>query len=279
MTAFLALLRKLVGESKWLLGISAAALFGLSWLSVYITARIEGRMRAVVGTGSGSPGRPPGFLRGLGGAAMDFSSGAIEVAWWNHPFVVLSVVLWAIARGSIAVAGEIDRGTLDLTLSRPVTRTNYLVTQVIVAGAGLFVLVAALVAGNIVGTQYNRIATPPSVVALARPALNLAALGFAIFGYTLLLSAGDVVRWRPNLFASVLTLAGFVAFAIANAPSMEDYKWIENYSVFKAYTPVEAVVKGADLAANVTALGLVGGLGIVLAGWIFAYRDLPSSGG
>ncbi len=123
MTAFWALIRKQVVDSRWTLGCSATALFGLSWLFVYATSRIEERMhKAELGVSA----RAMGMLRGLGGQAMDFSSPAIEMAFWNHPFIVLTFAIWVIGRGSAAVAAEVERGTMDLILSRPVSRTRYL---------------------------------------------------------------------------------------------------------------------------------------------------------
>jgi ABC-2 type transport system permease protein len=276
MSAVFALIRKQVAESRWLAGLSAAALFGLSWLTVFITARIESRMREL-SAGGGEAARGAGFLRGMGGAAMDFSTTAIEMTWWNHPFILLLVCMWGIARGSGAIAGEIERGTMDLTLSRPVPRGVYLAVQVLTALLGFAVLVGGLVAGNLVGSRYNAVASPPSVLVLLRPGLNLAALGFAVYGYTLMLSAFDVVRWRPNLFGSVLTLAGFITLIIANVPQLDDYKWIAKFSIFKAYNPVEAGVKGANLAFNAGLLGGIGLAGVVIAALAFWKRDLPAN--
>ena len=51
MTAFWALIRKQVVDSRWTLGFSAAALFGLSWLFVYATSRIEEQMHKVAAIG------------------------------------------------------------------------------------------------------------------------------------------------------------------------------------------------------------------------------------
>jgi ABC-2 type transport system permease protein len=278
MGAFWAMVRRRLAESRWFLGISAAALFGLSWLFVYATARIEHRMKAADARGAM---RGAAFLRGLGGAAMDSSSTAIEVAFWNHPFIVLIVATWAISRGSAAVAGELERGTLDLVLSRPISRSSYLGGQVTVAMIGLAVLAGALVAGNQVGGWYNSVATPPGIRVLVRPALNYAALGLAIYGYTALLSAIDSVRWRPNLLASVLTLGGFIALVVANIPTLDEWYWkdLEKVSIFKAYNPVEAALKGETLGFNVSILMGVAATGIVLAFLAFQRRDLPASGG
>jgi ABC-2 type transport system permease protein len=275
MTAFWALIRKQVVDARWTLGFSAAALFGLSWLFVYATSRIEERMRAVAALGGAA--RPMRMLRGLGGESMDFTSPAIEMAFWNHPFIVLTFAIWVIGRGSAAVAAEVERGTMDLILSRPISRTRYLAAQVTVALTGLAVLAGAMILGNWLATRYNSIQDPPSLALLLKPSANLAALGLSIYGYTLLCSALDSVRWRPNLIASVVTLAGFIANVVANLPTLEDWKWLEKLSIFKAFDPVEVVTKGQTLAFNLAILSGLGVAGVIFAFLAFSARDLPSN--
>ena len=199
MNAIGTMLLKQVEESRWFLGLASSSLFGLGWLSAFIAARIERQFLRVSGDDAERFQR---FTQSMGGAAMDFSSLSFQVMFWNHPFVLLLVCSWAISRGSAAVAGEIERGTLDLTLSRPVTRPEYFATQVVGGLLGLVVLASALVVGNRVGGLYNRVADPPSASALIKPAMNLALVGVAVYGYTLLIAARDVVRWQPNLFAA-----------------------------------------------------------------------------
>ncbi len=163
MTAFGTMLRKQLGESRWFLGIGSAALFGLGWLSSFIACRIERQFLKVSGSDAE---RFEQFTRGMGGAAMDFSSLSFQVMFWNHPFVMIVVCTWAISRGSAAVAGEIERGTLDITLSRPVSRPEYLGSQVVGALLGFAVLASALVIGNRIGGLYNPVKEPPSLLAL-----------------------------------------------------------------------------------------------------------------
>jgi ABC-2 type transport system permease protein len=269
MSVVLTLVRKNLLDSRWLLLICGSALFGLCWVFVYVARRIEVAIQTAVG-------RPPmGMLRGLGGASMDFSTAAIEMAFWNHPFVLLIFAIWAISRGSIAVAGEIERGTMDLVLSRPVHRSAFLASQVLAAVVGLLLLASAMVAGTLVGSHYNTLISPASASTLSKPALNLAAFGWAIFGYTFMLSTLDIARWRPNLIGSVATLAGFIALVLANIPQLE-MKWLEKFSIFKAYDPVEVVVKGETLAFNASLLGIIGLIGVVLGFLFFARRDLPA---
>lgn len=275
MTALMALVRKQMVESRWLLGLSAAAMFGLSWLFVYACNRIERKDR--------EGGEPTIYVRRgmiaqrMGGEAADNSSTALEIAFWRHPFVILIAALWPIARGSASVAGELERGSLDMVLSRPVSRTAYLTAQVLTGLIGLAVLAAALIAGNLVGNRLNFIEVRPAPMSVLRPGLNVAALGLAIFGYTVFLSSIDIVRWRPNLIASVLTLAMFIAGVVANLPGLDDWKWLEKVSIFTAFDPVEAAVRASRLGFHLALLSGIGLAGMALGYVSFNRRDLPAN--
>lgn len=273
MTGFGTMLRRQLGESRWFLGIASASLFGLGWLSSYIACRVERRFLRASGDSEGFRR----FARGMGGAAMDFSSLSFQVMFWSHPFVLLLICTWAISRASAAVAGEIERGTLDITLSRPVSRAEYLGMQVAVSLIGFVLLASALVVGNRVGGQFNRVADPPSALALIKPAVNLGFVGLAVYGYSLLCASWDVVRWRPNLVASTLTIAGFAAGVASTFPTLSDWEWVGRFSVFKAFDPVEVAVAGETFARHVAGLGIVAVVGIVLAFVVFQRRDLPSN--
>lgn len=274
MTAISTMLRRQLGESRWFLGIASAALFGLGWLSSFIACRVERQFVRAVGE---EAERFTRFTRGMGGEAMDFSSLSFQVMFWSHPFVLLIICVWAISRASAAVAGEIERGTLDVSLSRPVSRLEYLATHVACGLLGLAILTASLVVGNRVGGLYNPVSDPPSATALIGPAANLALVGVAVFGYSLLCSSWDVVRWRPNLVASALTIAGYAAGIASTFPTLSDWEWIGRFSVFKAFDPVEVAVTGDTFLRHAAGLGAVGAVGVLAALIVFQRRDLPAN--
>ena len=157
MRPFWALIRKQIVESRWTLVLSAAALFGLGWLFVYVTARTEAEVIRRLESGSEGGGRLQ-FMRMMG---VQSTSVSIMMTFWNHPLIMLLISIWAIGRGSAAVAAEIERGTMDLILSRPVARWTYLASQVLVATVGLAILAAALLAGASVALRYNFLREPP----------------------------------------------------------------------------------------------------------------------
>jgi ABC-2 type transport system permease protein len=278
MRPFWALIRKQVHESRWTLCVSASALFALGWLWVYITSLNESRILRLMESGEGDGGIE--WMRRLG-VANQPASIEIMMAFWNHPFFLLLVSIWSIVRGSAAVAAEVERGTMDLLLSRPVSRSAYLASQVCVAIAGLGVLAVALAAGTSLGLRYNTLRVPPSPLSLFQPAANLVALGLPIYGYTLLASSSDHVRSRPTWIGSCLTLASFIAYVIAMIPVFSEMwwrPWLERVSIFRAYNPVEVVVKGETFVPNIAFLAGVGAPCIALAFIVFAFRDLPANG-
>ncbi|MDB5350490.1 MAG: hypothetical protein JWN86_1737 [Planctomycetota bacterium] len=275
MTPLFALVRKQLVESRWLLGISAVALFGLIWLFVFATNRMEnmGRARG----DEFAQMRRQAMSRGIGGASADGSSTSLEIMWWRHPFVVLIIAMWPIARGSAAVGGELEKGSLDLVLSRPISRNTFLTAQVLTAFIGIAILAGAMVGGILVGNRFNFIEAPPSLMKILFPCLNVMAFAVAIFGYAFFFSSMDIVRWRPNLVASTLTLAMFIANIIANVPVLENWKWLEKVSIFTAYDPVESALRAARLPLNVEILGGIGLAGLILGYVAFNLRDLPAN--
>lgn len=116
MRPFWAMIRKQVHESRWTLVVSASVLFGLGWLSVYVTSLNESRIVRMLGSGEGDDRIQ--WMRRLG-LASEPTSAEIMMAFWNHPFFLTLVSIWAISRGSAAVAAEVERGTMDLILSHP----------------------------------------------------------------------------------------------------------------------------------------------------------------
>ncbi len=285
MSATRAIVAKQMVESRWLLGLSALALFGISWLTVYIESRFEANQRALQDSPEAAM-RGNGFrmfARAVGGDSVDNSSGAMEVALWCHPLFVYPLVMaWALARGSSPVAGELDRGRLDLVLSRPISRSGYLGAHVTVAILGLVILGGALVAGNLAATRAYPIEAPPGLVALSKAAGIVCLLGFAIYGYTLAFSAADRTWWRPVLFGLLVTIGGGIASGVgqllAQIQKVDRYRNLRYVSIFHYFDPVAALVGAKEAVTDTWVFLGVAMTGLVVAFLIFVRRDLPTSG-
>jgi ABC-2 type transport system permease protein len=203
---------------------------------------------------------------------------ALEIARWNFPVVPLLVLSWAIARGSAAVSGELERGTLDLAMSRPMSRWTYLMAQVVSSLLGLAFMMLVLWLSNLLANRFYGIEEMPSALGVLRPCVNIFALGASVFGYTLLFSSFDVVRWRASLLGSAITIAGLVGYSVATADEFKErWGWLEWLTVFRGYAPVEAAVKAEQFGPNVGALCGVCAAGIIIAYLFFQGRDLPAN--
>lgn len=279
MSGSFTLVRKILGESRWTLLISIAALFAFGWLNTFATARQIGAFRKEFGSDT-ADGRGQ-MMRNLLGSDADFSVAKFEMLFWLHPFVWLPTIIWAVGRGSLAVAGELERGTLDLVLSRPITRFAYLTSQVVVSWLGLVLLSTSVVMGNWLATYFNKLEGAPTLRVLFWPALNLALLGAAVFGITLAASAADRVRWRATLIGTVVTIASFASWIVSRIPALEGtgvMPWLKRLgTMFEAYNPVDAVGAMNHLVFNFEVLGGLGLGGVVVAFLAFLWRDLPTS--
>ncbi len=279
MNPFLTLIAKLFRDVRWSLLFSAATLFALGWLFVYVTSLNESKIRKAL---AAAPGKGGGFgwMRSMGMGEQP-SSAAIIVGFWSHPMIILVVAVWAIGRGTSAVGSEIERGTLDLVLSRPISRSSYLTAQIVASLSGLFLIALSLAAGAAIAVRYNVLGSPPGFGQLVRPALNLAVLGLPIYAYTLLFSTLDHVRWRPTMLGSMLTLAGFIARVIAVIPVFKDMSWrpwVDQASIFRLYDPVDAVTGREHFGFNVAVLIGLSAACITVSHLVFATRDLPANG-
>jgi ABC-2 type transport system permease protein len=124
-----------------------------------------------------------------------------------HPLLLAASCVVACGTAVRAIAGELEGGTLDLVLSRPVERTRYL------AAYGAFILAALAVIALLYGAgayaAWEIVRPEPGALSgpsLLRASLMLALLLWAIAGYSLLCSAHARERGRALGLAIGLTI-------------------------------------------------------------------------
>ena len=299
-----AVLKKCLLEARLLFAACAAALFAFCWVRVYIVSRLEMSQFASI-------------VEKLWDKVKDFSpvplsqllsySGRIALTY-DEPIVVLCVSVFAIARGSDAVSGEVNRGTMELLLAQPVARRKVILAHLLVDVTVIPILCAALFAGLhfgvwIVGTftvdagVYEALhMKPPNPLPsytvdanVVRPGLtNMAALLFAVSGYTMWLSAAGRSRTRVLGLAILVTLVQFLVNVIGQL--WDGLAFLRPFTVFYYYQPQAINLKGAWtvdpglawtgkplVAVNVVlVLGLVGAVGYAMALRTFVRRDIPA---
>lgn len=257
------------------------------------------------------------FFRGPGKIFQTILGGE-NVQWGNPqdlivvgfmaPEVVIILCIWAVGRASGAIAGEIDRGTMELLVAQPIRRSQIVIAHWAVDVVTIPILCLALWAGSLVGTAAFRpfvvdnsiyadlLLTPPAdATTLQANALpvwpglwNVAALLFAISGYTLWLSSAGRSRNRVMGLAILITLVQYMVNMLGQL--WDGMAFLRPFTVFYYYQPQAAVLEhqwtvdpgmlwgGKPLVKlNVLlVLGLVGVLGYVMALIRFCRRDIPA---
>ncbi|MFM1995764.1 MAG: hypothetical protein RLZZ111_151 [Planctomycetota bacterium] len=194
------------------------------------------------------------------------------------PVVVLAATVWGITRGSDAVSGQLERGTMEMVLAAPVRRVAVFVTQALattVAAAALCcVLLAAVWSAVAFGPWAGKVDPSRFVPA----ALNVFGLMVCMGGISACVSAVDSYRWR-----TVGILCGFYVFSLLAklvGRLSQPFAWFGYLSVFNCYEPQRLVgppVESWRLLATYD--GVLLGIGVaayVLGAVLFARRDLPA---
>ncbi|MEW4570279.1 ABC transporter permease subunit [Tautonia sp. JC769] len=302
--ALLTIVRKLLGETRGSLLISTLGFFGLALLWNWGMSEFQFPSDADEPTPSASAdsegtereeprrerrrgragpqiyvffGVPAEQMLGI--APGETPTLAMQAAIANHPLVFLALLGWAISRASAAVAGEVERGTLDLTLSRPVRRSTFLAAQILATLIVFALLGLAITAGHLASARFifRLNGTPPPLEYLPMVG-SLVALGMAVFGYTLPISSGSLSRARSGIIGLAITLAGIAGMIFAR--QYEEYDWVANLSVFEFYAPVANTLDPTrEQWMDLATLGGVFAVGSIASFLIFLRRDLPSNSG
>jgi ABC-2 type transport system permease protein len=225
-----------------------------------------------------------------------------------HPVVLALCIVWAVGRSAVAVAGELDRGTMELLLSQPIPRSRLILAHFFVDVVALPTLCLSFFAGTELGLA---IVGPfvPDYSALKKSTLpipipehpeplevsgrgevrglaNTCALMFAIGGTTIALSAAGRSRWRTIGYAVLIVVIAFVGNTVGQL--WEPAKFIRPITYFFYYQPQRPMLEsewyvdlgtawtGAPSIPGIAVLCGVGLTGYILALAIFQRRDLPA---
>lgn len=272
-------------EARWLLLASCALLFAFFWLQVWVIRQItpEQLLRMLE--------ELPDFVKRMMPVPIEVLAserGRLAFAY-DHPLVTLTMTVWAVARGSDAVSGELGRGTLEMVLAQPVRRCGVLWTQAATTVLGAVAICTSGWLGTAVGLRVEGFVNLGPLDFLPA-AVNLLAVGIFLAGATTLVSACDSYRWR-----TIAAVGGFYVLAVVLkivARASDRFDALAYCSFFSAFEPQVLVAQpeGAWAWRFVNAQGqaafgglayltvLVGcGLAAYLAAAVvFARRDLPA---
>ena len=270
----LTLLGKAIRDVWWLLAWLLLLLFVFAWIFVWLSSKIE--LPAFMNFLLTLPNE---WERLSGVPFRDVATPAGRVALaYVDPVVVFTLAVWAIARGSDVVAGEIGRGTMEMLLAQPVRRISIFLTQAAVTTAGSAALVLALWLGTCAGIRAVRLPGEVAPEWFLPAAANLFGMTFFLTAVASLASACDWVRGRVvGLAGGFYVLAMILKIFGRMAP---EWGWIAHGSFLSLVEP-QAFVARPDQAWQLLLHynGILLGLGLLayaMAAVIFCRRDLPA---
>jgi ABC-2 type transport system permease protein len=205
---------------------------------------------------------------------MDFLSTFLSIAF-THPLVLILLCVFAIAVASRALAGEIERGTIDLLLAAPVTRTQLALASFAAFAAGLALLLLGHWAGLRLGLQWTGIRPPAQTLpGLGYAGLNLAALLLCVGGYSFLCSALASERGRAAGLAAGITVAFYFVNVLAQL--WEKARFMQSFSIFYYLRPLPLLTRGAPAWGDLALLGGLAAVTLLASLWVFARRDIAT---
>jgi ABC-2 type transport system permease protein len=255
-----ALFKKNLTEARWLLVACVLYVIGFALLRVFVVSEFDtNRFRALLEL-------IPDTFKSF--TPVDFEwvisyTGRIALTL-DEPMLVGCIALWAIARGSDVVSGELSRGTMEMLLAQPVSRRTVFCTQSLMTVSGMLAIVLATWLGMAVGVQLSyveesEIRTP--LQNLLAPMANWLreSLGFVFdaFGMTADAEQTQTVWMRDrvdcwsfwpgllNLFCFGFFLSGFAAMCSA----ADRHRWRTIGIVAGIYT-VMAMLKFAGMSLH-----------------------------
>ncbi|MFZ2172984.1 MAG: ABC transporter permease subunit [Rhodococcus sp. (in: high G+C Gram-positive bacteria)] len=202
------------------------------------------------------------------GADMSTPTGYIQIELLSFmgPLVLL---LYATGAGAAAVAGEEDRGTLDLLLATPLSRSRILAEKFGAMVVGTLALAAVTGIALVGEGALTRMDLPVGNVAATMVHMALLAL---VFG-TLAFALGSVTG-HPALSRSVPAVAAVLAYVVNGLGPLVSWlaPW-QRYSPFFQYMGHDPLRQGFSFAAAAVAFATVLALfTLALAG--FDRRDV-----
>ena len=145
----------------------------------------------------------------LGGEMLRLGNTAGLIAiGYNHPFVLFLFMLFAVGTPTGLLAGEVQRGTMELILSRSVTKIQVYLCAGVLTLAGMFALDVVMFLGTVAAVHLFTFQDRVPLDVFFRIAINGGLLA-STFGAFALLCAGAFAR----LYAAVGVA---VAFLVAN---------------------------------------------------------------
>jgi ABC-2 type transport system permease protein len=232
-----------------------------------IYARFGSQFRSVFDSGL----FPPQFAR-LGGGDIFSLPGAIALSF-IHPIAMILTSVFSVGFSASAVAGERQRGTLEVALARPIARRTFYLTLLGSAFGFVAITVAALLLGGVAGSMYGGVIGEYPIRHVPLLWLN-GVLLFGAFAAVGLAASVSFDRIAPALGVTLgfVIVMYFLEILGSLWPSAE---MLQPYSLFH-YLNAKPILLGSAAPLDDVVLAVVIAAGAAWALVVFPRRDLAA---
>ena len=262
--------RLLLQTLRWnrirLLAVVVAA-FGWGLLIPIVYAEFSDAFRDMVNSGV-----IPENLMNFGSGSLFTLPGALTLGL-QHPLAIAFLGIFAVGSTTGAIAGEREKGTLEVLLARPISRVTLYVTLAVATLILLALVLLALLGGQVVGVAIQGLTDELDLAAMPLVVANGLLLwgAFAAFG---LAASVSFDRHAPALGLSLAYL--LVNYFLEILGSLwTDVAWTQDYSLFHHFQPGEILEGKAD-PIDFVILGVAVIVPVIYALIAFPRRDLAA---
>lgn len=214
----------------------------------------------------------PKELSQFGGGDVFSLPGAIALGF-IHPIAIVLVCVFAVGFPVTAVAGERQRGTLEVILARPLARRRLYGTLLVAAFGFVTVAIAAFLAGAVAGAAWSGVAGELDFARVPLLWLN-GTLLYAAIGAIALAASVSFDRLTPALGVTLAIVLVSYFFQVLGS-LWPDAQGLQPWSLFH-YLSAKAVLTGQADLSDLGVLAAVALVAIAVALVVFPHRDLAA---
>ncbi len=217
-------------------------------------------------------GMIPEELMNFGSGSLFTLPGAVTLGV-QHPLGISMVAIFAVGASATAVAGERARGTLEVLLARPVSRTTIDLTILVALLVTVVVVLLAILAGMIVGTAAVDLIDELDLSQMPMVVLN----GFGLWAaFTTFALAASVTFDRPGPAIGLSLAYLLINYFLEILGSLwTDVAWTQEYSLLHHFNPGE-ILSGQTDPIDLVIVFTAAIIPVVYALLVFPKRDLPA---
>jgi ABC-2 type transport system permease protein len=216
--------------------------------------------------------QPPEAVEAFLGGSVDFFTPTGWVASaMTHPVTLAILTGAALSVAAGAVAAEVERGTVDLVLARPVGRGRFLLGKAAATVTAVTAAEAGALAGVLLATLTVERMNELTLADLWRPFLASWLLFVALGMVALLFSAWSSLRSRAiGMTVAIIVVWYFVNFIALLIDEVSGARYVSPFHYFRAAD----FLSGKTIAADAVALAGLAAAALAASLWWFSRRDL-----